>query len=87
MSERDHGWPEGYNWPDYLGGQMMLVRTKRAEEILLTEIATLDDKDEQRRALKSWRELGVGTTQKGGEKLMELGAYDEETRQRATPSL
>ena len=79
MSEREHGWPEDYNWPEYLSGQMAKAKWERAEEILLNEIAMLEDEDEQRRALKAWRALRAGTTQKAGEKLQELGAYDGET--------
>jgi len=73
MSGRDHGWPEGYGWPGYLSGQIALAKAKRAEEILLNEIAPLEDKDEQQRALAAWMKVSCGSTQAITRKLKELG--------------
>jgi len=64
MGERDHGWPKNYNWPEYLEGQIELTKANRAEEILREEIASLEDKDEQQRALTAWKKLEVQHTLK-----------------------
>ena len=68
------GWPEGYGWEDYLEGQMEFVKTNRAEEILCDEIAKLESKDEQRKAIKAWEKLRVNHTLKTSRLLLELKA-------------
>jgi hypothetical protein len=72
VSERDHGWPEGYEWPEYLKGQMMMARARRAEEILVSEIAPMEDKEEQQRALKAWLGMHCEKTQAMTRTLAEL---------------
>jgi len=60
--ERDHGWPEGYGWSEYLDGQMVLARAKRAETILLSEIVPLKDEAEKQRALRAWDDIHCSRT-------------------------
>lgn len=74
MSERDHGWPEGYGWPEYLNGQMELVKANRAAEIICNEIATLPDKEERRRAIVAWKAMGAQDTGDAGPTLLRLEA-------------
>jgi hypothetical protein len=74
MSEQEHGWPEGCGWEEYLAGQMMLARVKRAEENLVNEMATMEDKVERERALAAWPGLRCANTQMMTKTLAELGA-------------
>jgi len=59
VSERDHGWPDGYGWTEYLDWQVGDAASDRLGHILYEQIVTLQDEDEKKKALNAWLDTKI----------------------------